>query len=266
MIGEKMKKRTSVQIFCDVIFALMLREFQTRFGSRRMGAFWTLFEPAVHVAIMLFIFAYIRARSLPGIEYAIFLIYGMLPFFLMRNLAKFLMNSVNANSALFAYPNIKIFDTYIARTIVEIMIFTTIFIIFIFVIGFWGHDDVHIAHPLGAIAYLLMGILFSVGFGIFLSCLLVEFPNLNTLISVFFMAIYFSCGVLFPIWIIPEPYLGYVMYNPYAQYINGIRESAITNYPEVSHMSLTYSLATMFLMLCLGISAYRLFKQRMLAK
>lgn len=261
-----MKKRTSLQIFCDVIFALMLREFLTRFGSRRMGAFWTLFEPAVHVGIMLVIFAVIRPRSLPGIDYAIFLIYGLLPFFLMRNLTKFLMNSVNANSALFAYPNIKVFDTYIARTIVEIMIYITIYMFFIFIIGFWGDDNIRIAHPLGAMAYLLMGILFSVGFGIFLSCLLTEFPNLSTIISVFFTAIYFSCGILFPIWIIPEPYLGYVMYNPYAQYINGIRESVITNYPEVNHMSLTYSFATMFMMLCLGITTYRLFKQRLLAK
>lgn len=261
-----MKKRTSVQIFCDVIFALMLREFQTRFGSRRMGAFWTLFEPAMHVIIMVVIFTLIRPHSLPGIDYAIFLIYGLLPFFLMRNLTKFLMNSVNANSALFAYPNIKIFDTYIARTIVEIMIYITIFILFLFVIGFWGNDDIRIIHPLGAITYLIMGILFSVGFGMLLSCLLTEFPNLGTMISVFFTALYFSCGLLFPIWIIPEPYLGFVMYNPYAQYINGIRESVIANYPEVSHMSLTYSLGTMFLMLCLGISAYRLFKQRMLAK
>lgn len=244
----------------------MLREFQTRFGSRRMGAFWTLFEPAVHVAIMLFIFTYIRIHTLPGIEYVIFLIYGLLPFFLMRNLTKFLMNSVNANAALFAYPNIKIFDTYIARSIVEIMMYLIIFIIFIFVVGFWGHDDIRIAHPLGAMSYLAMGILFSIGFGIFLSCLLTEFPNLGTLISVFFTAIYFSCGILFPIWVIPEPYLGYIMYNPYAQYINGIRESVIENYPEVAHMSLSYSLTTMFLMLCLGISAYRLFKQRLLAK
>lgn len=244
----------------------MLREFQTRFGSRRMGAFWTLFEPAVHVAIMLFIFAYIRARSLPGIEYAIFLIYGMLPFFLMRNLAKFLMNSVNANSALFAYPNIKIFDTYIARTIVEIIIYITIYVLFIFVMGFWGKYDIRIAHPLGVMGYLVMGILFSIGFGIFLSCLLTEFPNLGAIVSVFFTAIYFSCGILFPIWIIPEPYLSYAMYNPYTQYVNGIRASAIANYPEVNHESLTYSLSAMFLMLCLGISAYRLFKQRMLAK
>ena len=75
-------RRTPFQIMQDVLFALVLREYLTRFGSRRMGAFWEVFEPMINIAFMMFIFTVIRARSMPGMDMPMFLLTGMIPFFL----------------------------------------------------------------------------------------------------------------------------------------------------------------------------------------
>ncbi|TGV05381.1 sugar ABC transporter permease, partial [Alcaligenaceae bacterium 429] len=121
------EKRSAFAITKAVIFALVLREMQTRFGSRRMGAFWLMFEPIASIAVMMVIFTVIRARQVPGMDFPIFLLTGIVPFMLMRNIALKLMDSVEANRALFAYRNITIFDTYIARVMVECAIMSCVY-------------------------------------------------------------------------------------------------------------------------------------------
>lgn len=259
-------RRTSIQIMADVLFALLLREFQTRFGSRRMGAFWMIFEPMIHVMVMLFIFSVIRARTVQGMDYPIFLLTGMLPFFMMRNIAKNLMESVNANQALFAYPNIKIFDTYIARTLVEIIIYGTIYLIFLFSLGYWFGFDVSIAHPIGFFSALLTGILFSFGLGVLLSILAQAMPSIKSFVGILFMAFYFISGILFPLWIIPEKYLSLVLLNPYAHIISNLRDSVFSYYPTVQGVNMTYpTIATIAILFC-SLGLYQIRKERLLMR
>lgn len=250
----------------DVLFALLLREFQTRFGSKRMGAFWMIFEPAIHVFVMLFIFSMLRAKTIQGMDYPIFLLTGMIPFFMMRNIAQNLMNAVNANKALFVYPNIKILDTYIARMIVEIMIYSTIYVIFLFCLGYWFHYDVSIAHPIGFLGAILTGILFSFGLGILLSILVQAAPSLKSFVGIIFMAMYFLSGVIFPLWIIPEKYLSWLLWNPYAHVVSNIRSSVFTYYPEINGVSTTYpALATIVILFC-AFGLYKVRKERLLTQ
>ncbi len=259
-------KRTSIQIMADVLFALLLREFQTRFGSRRMGAFWMIFEPAVHVFIMLFIFSIIRARTIQGMEYPLFLLSGLIPFFMMRNIARNLMESVNANKALFVYPNIKIFDTYISRALVEIIIYGTIYLLFLFCLGYWFHFDVSIAHPIGFFGALLIGILFSFGLGILLSILAQALPSIKSFVGIMFMVFYLISGVLFPLWIIPEKYMHWVLWNPYAHIISNIRSSAFLYYPTINGVSALYpSIVTIIVLFC-ALGLYKFRKERLLTQ
>lgn len=259
-------RRSPLHIMKDVLFALVLREFLTRFGSRRMGAFWVLFEPMVHIGIMMFIFTVIRARQIPGMDFPVFLLTGMIPFFLMRNIAMKLMDAVTANQALFAYPNIKIFDTFIARTLVECMISATVYAILIFVLGFWVGYDVSITYPLSWLGDLLMGILFSFGLGIVLCVVVQAAPNAKSLIRIIFMPLYLISGVIFPLWIIPEKYLPWVLWNPYAHIVSNIRESVFPYYPDIPGVSQAYPLICTIIFLFIGLGLYRARRYRLLTR
>ena len=260
------KKRSSLQIMRDVIFALVLREMLTRFGSRRMGAFWMLFEPAAHVGAMMFVFTVIRARHVPGMDFPVFFLTGMIPFFLMRNIAIQLMSAVDANKALFAYPNIKIFDTYVARVIVEFIISTSIYGIFIFILGFWAGYDVSIAYPVEWVYSIFIGILFSFGLGIMLSVLVQVMPNMKSIVRLLFMPLYFISGVIFPLWIIPERYLHWVLWNPYAHIVSNIRSAVFTSYPDIPGVSQTYPLICTIIFLFIGIGLYRVRRDQLLMR
>ncbi|PWD88528.1 sugar ABC transporter permease [Ignatzschineria cameli] len=261
-----MSRRSPWQIMQDVLFALVLREYLTRFGSRRMGAFWMLFEPAAHMGVMIFIFTVIRARSVPGMDFPMFFLTGMLPFFLMRNIIFKLMDSIGANQALFAYPNIKIFDTYVARVLVELSISSTVYGIFIFIFGFWIGYDVVVAYPLEWLYSLLIGILFAFGLGIIFSVVTIVLPNAKSFIRIMFLPIYLISGVIFPLWIIPQQYLPWVLWNPFAHIVSNIRESVFVTYPVIPGVSQSYPFICTVIVLFVGLGLYRLRRQRLLVK
>ncbi|WP_239990376.1 ABC transporter permease [Ignatzschineria cameli] len=263
---SSISRRSPWQIMQDVLFALVLREYLTRFGSRRMGAFWMLFEPAAHMGVMIFIFTVIRARSVPGMDFPMFFLTGMLPFFLMRNIIFKLMDSIGANQALFAYPNIKIFDTYVARVLVELSISSTVYGIFIFIFGFWIGYDVVVAYPLEWLYSLLIGILFAFGLGIIFSVVTIVLPNAKSFIRIMFLPIYLISGVIFPLWIIPQQYLPWVLWNPFAHIVSNIRESVFVTYPVIPGVSQSYPFICTVIVLFVGLGLYRLRRQRLLVK
>ena len=259
-------KRSSWQITKAVIFALVLREFQTRFGERRMGAFWVLFEPIAHITIMMLIFTFIRMRTIPGMDFPVWLLTGMVPFFLMRNIALKLMDAVEANRALFAYPNIKILDTYAARIIVEFTISACVYAILIFALGFWFGFDVSVAYPLRWIGSLVIGILFAVGLGICLSVIGQAMPNSKSFIRLLFMPLYLISGVIFPLWMIPNHLLPWVLWNPFAHIIDNIRSSVFVNYPEIPGINYEYPIYVTIVFLFFALGLYRIRQEYLLSK
>lgn len=259
-------KRSPIKIMQDVLFALVLREYLTRFGSRRMGAFWEIFEPMSNIAFMMFIFTVIRARSIPGMDMPMFLLTGMIPFFMIRNIIFKLMDSIGANEALFSYPNIKVFDTYVARMLVELSISSVVYLVFIFIFGFWFGYDILVAHPLEWLTALLVAIVFAFSLGVIFSVVILLAPNLKSIIRIIFLPLYLITGVIFPLWIIPDRYLPWLLWNPLAHIISNIREGVFIHYPDINGVSWSYPVMITLTTLCIAMGLYRLRRQRLLVK
>lgn len=260
-----MKRRTPWEIFRSVTFALVLREMQTRFGARRMGAFWMLFEPISHVAVMVLIVAVIRGRHAAGFDYPVFLLAGMVPFFLLRNISLKMMDSVSANKALFAYPNIKPFDTFVARVIIECALSLCLYVILLGGLGFWVGYDISIAHPLQWLFSLATGVLFAFGLGLILSVVAELMPNSRTFIRILFMPLYLLAGIIFPIWTISSEYIQWLLWNPYLHIVDNLRYSTFDNYPRVDGVSFSYPLEVALVILFIGLALYRAKRRELLA-
>lgn len=261
-----MQKRKPFDIMRSVIFALVLREMQTRFGSRRMGAFWMLFEPIAHITIMVFIFTVIRNRSIPGMDYPVFFLTGMVPFFLMRNTALKLMEAINANKALFAYPAIKPFDTLVARVIVEFSLSACVYIIIILSMGIWFGLDIGIHHPLQWFGSLATGVLFGFGLGLILCVIAEAMPNSRSFIRILFLPLYIMSGVIFPVWMMPQQYLPYLLWNPFLHIVDNIRYSVFEFYPRTEGISFMYPNAVTIICLFTGLALYRLRRRELLSR
>ncbi|MFU1912119.1 ABC transporter permease [Bordetella hinzii] len=260
-----MQRRSALSVNRAVVFALLLREMRTRFGMRRMGAFWILFEPIIHIVAIMLVITVLRGRQLTGFDYPLFVLVGMVPYFLTRNIAIKLMDSVSANRSLFAYPNIRIFDTYVARTLVESALYACVFVIIMLGMWWFLDYDVTIRNPLAFFAILLVGIGMSFGIGLILSVIVEAMPNSRMFVRFLFMPLYFLSCVLVPVWIIPRDLLHWALWNPWLHVLDGLRRSYFDNYPVTAGIGMYYPTIFTVVVIFVGMALYHLRKRELLA-
>jgi len=233
-----------------------LREARARLGTRRMGAVWMLLEPVCHLLVFSVLFAMIRARSVSGVEYPVFILVGLAPFLLYRNTALRLMDSLRENRSLFGYKQIKPLDTYVARVIVETCIAATVYAILVFGFAWYGFDmTVH--SPLQWIATLALGLLFSFGLGMLLALITHAIPGLKIVIRMAFFPLYFISGVLIPASYLPQAMMPVLLLNPFLHILELIRAEVLPHYTPVDGVSETYVIAFTLVLLFLSLGTYR---------
>ena len=115
--------RSGFEVQKVTVEALFLREIRTRFGKFRLGYLWAILEPSAHLLILLGIFGYIMHRTMPDISFPVFLLNGLIPFFIFSSISKRSVGAIEANQGLFNYRPVKPIDTIIARALLETLIY-----------------------------------------------------------------------------------------------------------------------------------------------
>jgi len=149
--------------------ALFLREALVRLSAERAAWLWLLLEPIAHVVVLMAIFALVRQRDVFGVPGAMFIMTGILAFFMMRNTFSRATEAIKANQAFFAYRQVKPVDTVLVRAALEGAL---LFIVALLVLAGAGlmnypvipHDPMTALLAFGLMwqAGLGMGLLFSV--------------------------------------------------------------------------------------------------------
>lgn len=251
-----MRKRSSFDIFRNVLYALVLREVQGRFGTLRMGAVFTVLEPCLHILGFAVIFGMIRGGTVGGVDYSVFLLVSLAPFLLFRNIALQMMESLEANRALFAYRQILPLDTFIARTLVECALATIVFVI-ISVSFEWYGMAAGINNVLTWLIILLAGIVFSFGLGCMFAVVTDFAPQIKIFIRLSFLPLYFTSSVFFPPSKLPPQAINYLLWNPFLHLIEFLRLSALPNYKVADGVSLAFLMSASMLSLFIGLALYR---------
>ncbi|WAI81352.1 MULTISPECIES: ABC transporter permease [Achromobacter] len=258
-------RRGPIGIVRAVIFALVLREMRGRFGSHRFGAFWILFEPLAHIVALMAIYALLRGRASNGLDLSVFLVTGIIPFILFKNIALKGMEAVNANKGLFAYRQIKPIDTIVSRVIVECALMACVYGMILFGLGMWVGSDVSIHQPLQWAFVLAVGILFSFGLGLIFCIIAEALPEAKTFIRLSYMPLYFLSGIIVPIWMIPERFQKFMLWNPYLHLIDLLRENVFLEYPKTLGISIWYAFFISLVTLFVGLALYRMRRLNLVA-
>lgn len=258
------KNRNSLSITKSVLFALVLREMRGRFSAKRFGAFWLLFEPIFQITILLAIFSF-RNVSMSNVAYPAYLVTGMIPFFLMRNMIMKGMEAVNANKALFAYKQIKPLDTIVARCLIEVALYASIYLIFMLVLWFWFDMEIFMTDPLRWVSVLFVGVTFAFAVAL-LFCMLIEVvPESASVIRVLFFPIYILSGVIFPIWVLPNEIVQLLLWNPFAHIIDELRAATFQHYAVHAGVNLLYPLKVAVFLLFVSLGLYRMRRLKLVA-
>jgi len=263
-----LKKRSPFAIVKSVVFALILREVRGRFSLNRLGAFWFIFEPLAHVMLVLLLFTILRGRQTAGIDMPLFLIHGIVPFLLFRNLTLKGMVALNANRGLLSlltYKQVKPFDMITARAIVETLLMACVFVLILAALGWFFDYDIRITRPLQWLGVLATGSALALGCALIFCVVIHALPELESVFRILFMPLYLVSGVIFPLWIIPKDFLPLLLWNPYLHLIELLREHSIAYYPRVAEVNLAYPATCAVLTLFIGLGLYRARALRLLA-
>lgn len=262
--ASPLRKRTPWEIQRAVVFALFARELKTRFGGHWLGAFWALLEPGGHLAVLMVIFGTIRSRVLPGIDYPMFLLTGLVPFFLFRNLALRGMQAIEANRGLFAYRQVKPADPLISRAIIEVALYAVVYAVALATLARLGFDAVP-ACPLELIGTSALLVAAGFGLGLLLAVATDEFPHARNLVSIAFLPLYLMSGIVFPVAALPRDLLPWLLWNPVLHAIELSRGYFLAHYRVLPEVSAAYVAIFALAVVAASMSLYRVRRHRLIA-
>ncbi len=257
-------RRSAWEVQRAVVFALFIRELKTRFGGRWLGAFWLVLEPLAHVVLMMLLFGYLRHRVLAGVDYSVFLLVGVMPFFTFKSLAVRLMDAIDANRGLFGYRHVKPLDPLIARALLEVGLYSVVYLIVLASLGWLG---LHFfpARPLELMGVSTMLIVLGGSLGLCFAVITDDVPQLRSLIRIAFMPLYLLSGVVFPVASLPPEVLPWLLWNPVLHAIELSRGYFFPQYHVLPQISAEYVFSVALITTTLGMSLYRVRRHRLLA-
>jgi capsular polysaccharide transport system permease protein len=257
--------RSPLSITISVCQAIFLREALDRLFGMKAAWLWLMVEPAVHIALFAFGYAAIRMHTVGGIDTAIWIMVGMLSFFLFRRTAIQVLYAMDCNRALFAYRQVKPFDAAIVRAVLEAFLMAFISVVILSIAALLGHDTLP-QDPL-LVAAAAGGLwLFGLGYGLVGSLLMELVRESEHILNIAMMPMYLISGVILPIASIPQPYRDLLMINPVAHGLEAVRMGFVPNYHPVPGVSLAYLYAWAVTSIFIGMLLYRRFALRLMMK
>lgn len=207
------KKRSSWQIFLAVHRALVIREFQGRFGKQKMGYFWAFADPLMMVFVMVMIRTARAGDTVSSYDIAVFLTIGIVLFNVFRNVLGQSLGVFDANKGLFTYKQVKPFDAYLARFVVEIFMFFVVTAFFLF-IGVYFDYDLHVKNINGVILAELWFMVFVFGLVFLCAVLSTFFETFAKILRVLSLPLFLLSGIFFTAQELPPEVREILLYNP----------------------------------------------------
>ena len=257
--------RSSLQVTMSVWRALFIRESLGRIFSSRAAWFWLLAEPIFNISYLYILFTIIHVHTIGGVDAGVWIIVGMLAFFLFRRTAVQMMNAIRANQSLFAYRQVKPVDAVIVRGLLEaaVMIFISIVVL---TMAALLDLEVIPDDPLMVFEGLLGCWLLGVGFGLIMSVVGELVPELEKVVSMAMLPLYVLSGVMYSIAAVPPPFRGMLMWNPVAQGLELVRQGYSPYYHAAPELNPEYLFAVALVSVFLGLALHRKFALRIITK
>jgi capsular polysaccharide transport system permease protein len=264
-LNDSPRKRSEWEVQRAVLFALVLREMKARVGGQWVGAVWTVLEPLAHVLLILTLFGVIRGATMPGIEFPVFLVTGLLPYFLFQHLTVRLMDGIDANRGLFSYRQVKPLDTLLSRACVETLMNLLVYGVTLGLLARLGFSVIP-QDPLEVVGVNLLIAFLGTGCGVFFAVVTHERPRLRSTIRMSMMLLYFGSGVIFRVDLVPREYLDLMLLNPLVHLLELSRHAFIPAYEPAYGVNLLYPLVWTLVVCALAMLVYRAERLRLLTR
>lgn len=257
--------RPSLVITLSVWRALFLREALARLFAGRATWFWLVADPVFNVAYLAFIYTVIRVRTVGGIDTMLWLMVGMLGFFMFRRTGTQVQNAISANQPLFTYRQVLPVDTALVRAGLEAFLMIAVATVLLTGAALLGHSVVP-ADPFAVFEAFFGLWMVGLGFGLVTSVAIELVPELGKVLRLLMMPLYILSSVILPLSAVPPPYRGWLMFNPVAHGLEAVRLGFAPYYHAVPELSVAYLYAFGLVSIFFGLALHRRFATKLVTQ
>jgi capsular polysaccharide transport system permease protein len=259
------QQRTPAQVMLGVWHALLMREALRRLFANRAAWAWLIVEPLFHAAYLTTLYTVVKLRSVGGIDTVIWLLSGLMAYFLFRRTASQVSEALAGNRSLFSYRQVKPLDTFISRALLEGALMIVLSTIVFCGASLLGHPFLPEA-PLSVLLALLCAWLLGVGWGLLVALASDLVPELGTVIDLASRPLYLISGVVFPLSVLPPVLREWLMLNPLAHLLEQLRLGIAPHYHAVPEANLAYPYVCALVLAFAGLLLLRHFEWKVLAQ
>jgi len=212
-----------------VLFAMVMREMNTRYGRTWGGYMWAILDPVGMIALLTLAFSqFIHAPPI-GTSFELFYATGYIPFYIYSEITNNTSMAVAFNKQLMHFPAITPLDAVIARFILSVLTLLVVSVIVFFAIAFvseWSG-----ALDLGAIVLATgLAALLGLGLGTMNCVLFAFFPVWQRVWMVLSRPLFLVSGVFFTYESMPPQIQTILWYNPLVHIIGVMRRGFYASY------------------------------------
>lgn len=256
--------RSGLRIVLSVFHALVLREAVARLFGRRGAAAWLLLEPVAGIGFLLAVYALLQARHVGDMNTLMWLASGLLSFYLFRRTAQQGTAGIGANRALYTYRQVHPVDTVITRCGLEGLIHGLVAAVVMAALGLSGvpltvHDPLQVMQALAGLWLL------GLGWGLCASVATELMPGLSQILNLLMLPLTLASAVAFPLAAIPPPWGRWLMLNPVAHGIEGVRAGISPFYHHAAELSPAHLYICALALVCLGLALQVGFRHRLVS-
>ncbi len=240
-----------------VLHALILRELKSRYGNRRLGFGWALLEPLIFLMVFVGVMQLIDRSAPSGVPAPLFLVAGISPFFMFRDLFSEVAQGARGNPSLLMFPQVTRMDLIISKVIVNVLVSIAVFIIILIGLFFFGFAF-RIENLLGVMTGFSLLIALGIGLGLVLGAVSVRYEFIQSLSQPLLgRPLFLTSGLFFTASMLPPVAREIALYNPLLHCIELIRDSLFesfsSRYVDLEYVCVFALILISFGMMLLGV-------------
>lgn len=224
--------------------ALFLREAMQVLTAKEgeYGWIWIVVNPLLLIIFLILMFTFIRMRIIEGMETEVWIMTGVLFYYLFQLPANQASNAINANKQLIAYRQVKVVDTILVKGFLSI--YLQLLVAIVILLGSWVlfQFDIFPDTLLTIIEAAALMALLGVGYAMVHAVCKIMSPFVAKILDFMHRPLFITSGVIFPLerfQNIPEVF-EYLTYNPLMHGVAAVRHGFADPYLPFEPIEIDY--------------------------
>ena len=243
-----------VWLYRELLLIFAWRDLKVRYRQTFLGAAWVIGQPLIAMLIFTLLFNRVaKISGVPGVPYPVFVLSGLLIWNFFSNSVARAANSLIGQSYLISKVYFPRLVVPLSGSVVELVDFSVAGLLLAAMMIWYG------VIPGATIVFLpliiVIALLLSVGVGLWLAALNVEYRDLRLLIPFVLQIAMYATPVVYPLRLLPERYRPIALANPMTGVVEGFR-AALLGTP-IPTLELAISAAVAVVLVVTGLFYFR---------